>query len=499
MGMLDVGIEPMNVLFVYTQDHIVSPRKPLEYAEQMQLGISYISAGLKAHGHATQLLVASRYFRRAGRKLFKRAIIEFKPDLIAYTSVGTQYDFISSLADYARRIAPAAFSLIGGPAPSLNPDEAIDGPFDAICIGEGEYPVLELVESLARGETPDGIANLWIKRNGQVQKNAPRPFMEDLDSLPLPDRQIWLDWIDLPSRPRFAVLLGRGCPFECTYCCNHRIKQLAPGKYVRLRSVSSILDEIDQLTKQWPGLDELYLEVETIGLDRPWLSELCDGLAQFNAGRSEPISFGANLRITPGGDFAEVFRQMKRANFTFINIGIESGSQRIREEVLARRYSNEDVIRAVTQARAEGLSVGMFNLIGVPSETVEDFQMTVELNRRCQPEWLNTSIFYPYAGTRLAELCVSEGLLPKREGLGRVERAGAPLDLPGFSRRKIFRSYVWFNYYVYKGTRPLCKILPRVIEARLLVYPRLISRVRRIARSGAVRAIRNSFKGRVEG
>lgn len=488
--MLEAGTEPMKVLFVYTQDHIVSPRKPLEYAEQMQLGISYISAVLKAHGHTTQLVVASRYFRRTGRALFKKALTEFKPDLIAYTSVGTQYEFISSLAGYARGIAPQAYSLIGGPHASLNLDEVIDGPFDAICIGEGEYPTLELVQALASGESPDRIANLWIKRDGGLQKNAPRPFMDNLDSLPLPDRQIWLDWIDLPARPRFAVLLGRGCPFECTYCCNHRIKQLAPGKYVRLRSVSSIVGEIDQLARQWPGLDELYLEVETIGLDRPWLSELCAGLAEFNAGRPEPIAFGANLRITPGCDFAQVFSQMNRANFTFINIGIESGSQRIRKDVLARQYSNEDVIRTVTQARAEGLAVGMFNLIGVPSETVEDFQMTVQLNRQCRPDWLNTSIFYPYAGTRLTERCLSEGLLPKREGLGRVERAGAALDLPGFSRRKIFRSYVWFNYYVYKGTKPLLKILLRVVEARLLVYPRAISWARRIARSRPVRAIR---------
>ena len=485
----------MKILFVYSQDHIVSPRKPLEYAEQMQLGISYISAAVKAKGHTTQLVVASRYFRRKGRELFKKAITEFKPDLIAYTSVGTQYEFISWLAAFARKIAPEAYSLIGGAHPSLNPDEVIDGPFDAVCIGEGESPALELVEALSAGKAPEGIANLWIKQAGTIQKNAPRPFMEDLDCLEFPDRQIWLDWIDLPARPRFAVLLGRGCPFECTYCCNHRIKQLAPGKYVRMRSVDSIIAEIDQLKKQWPGLDELYLEVETIGLDKPWLSELCEGLARFNAAQSDPIKFGANLRITPGCDFAQVFSQMKKANFTFINIGIESGSQRIRQDVLARRYSNDDVIAAVSQARAEGLAVGMFNLIGVPGETVEDFQMTVQLNRQCQPDWLNTSIFYPYAGTLLAERCQSEGLLPKREGVGRVERAGAALDLPGFSRREIFGSYVWFNYHVYKGTKPLGLILLRVIEARLLVYPRLISWMRRIARSCPVRAIRNLFKG----
>jgi anaerobic magnesium-protoporphyrin IX monomethyl ester cyclase len=414
--------------------------------------------------------------------LLERIICDFAPRLICYTAVSTQYDFIAGVAAYVANHHPKIIQMIGGSHASLNPRDVITGPFNALCVGEGEFPTLEFVSRLEADheEVPGGIANLWVKCEGKIERNPPRPFLKDLGILPFPDRDIWTEWLVPLPNPRYSVLLGRGCPFECTYCSNHALKRLAAGPYVRYRLPDSILSEIQDLVARFPTIHEIYLETETIGLHRDWILDLCAKLETFNIGRRLPVTFGTNIRIIPECDFSDIFAAMSKAHFSFINIGLESGSERVRREILHRNYSNEDLIRTVTQARAQGLRISLYNLIGIPGETVADFELTVRMNRICRPDWHFTSIFYPYPGTRLHSLCEDRGLLGDRYGKGRIERVSAILDLPEFPRREIEKKYTWFNYAIYKGIRPLYRILPSVAQAKLRRFPRLLNLLRRM-------------------
>lgn len=103
----------------------------------------------------------------------------------------------------------------------------------------------------------------------------------------------------------------------------------------------------------------------------------------------------------------------RKANFRFVNIGVESGSERVRREILRRNYSNNDVINFVKLARKHDLQVAFFNLIGIPGETLADFKETIEINRKCKPEWVLPSIFFPYPGSDLYFSCKKQGLLEK--------------------------------------------------------------------------------------
>ena len=102
-----------------------------------------------------------------------------------------------------------------------------------------------------------------IARLFGVEKNPTRPFIQDLDSLPLPDREMWQKWIlDPISKP--WIFLGRGCPFNCAHCSNHAQKKLASGKYVRFRSINNILEEIDDFSTNFPEIEEIRLYFEII-------------------------------------------------------------------------------------------------------------------------------------------------------------------------------------------------------------------------------------------
>ncbi|MCY2990062.1 MAG: radical SAM protein [Planctomycetota bacterium] len=479
----------MRVLFIYSLDDVQSVRTPLRSWATIQFGISYISAVLKAEGHETQLLVLGSNQWEASAKPVRTCLEEFTPRLICFTATCSQYAFIERIAGLIRRQWPDKYLAIGGPHATLQPDAVMAGPFDALCLGEGEYPTAELCRQLEHQQVPSGIANLWIRSpQGTVERNEPREFIQDLDQLPFPDRDMWRSWMREQPEGELAVLLGRGCPYDCTYCSNHALRKVAPGRYVRMRSPGNILQEVAFLHRNVPH-ERIYLEVETIALNKAWTIELCSRLAAFNSTLPHAISYGCNFRISLQSIDGDLFAAFEKANFYKINIGLESGSERIRRDVLKRNYSNDDFLRAVALARQHGLKVYVFNMIGLPGESRRDHEETVFLNRRCQPEGHYTGIFYPYPGTELHTMCLQQGLL--REPLDtRMERKQPALDLPGFSKRQIRSAYAWFNYRVYKGHKPLWKILMQVLLVRIRSHPTANLLFRRLVQLPGLRQLR---------
>ncbi|MCM8761087.1 MAG: B12-binding domain-containing radical SAM protein [Candidatus Omnitrophica bacterium] len=455
----------MHILFISSVDDIATPERPLRTPEQMQFGISYISSLLKSQGHNTELVVLSRMLGARNKTLIQEAIGRFNPRLVCFTAVTSEYTFIERAARYIKKMHPELFLLVGGAHASLNPNDVAKGPFDAICIGEGEYPTLELAEKLTKVEVPSGIQNLWIMKDGTVEKNDPRPFVKDIDGLPFPDREIWQKWISGGEDVWQPVLLGRGCPFNCTYCCNHALRRIAQGQYVRLRSVDSITREIIMIVEAYPRTKQIYLEVETIGANMAWANELCAALKRVNTSLKEPLLFGTNLRITRGSDFSGLFRLFKESNFKFVRIGVESGSERVRKEILKRDYSNNDIIRAVALARQNGIQICFYNLIGVPGETYDDFKETIAINRECLPDQAFAHIFFPYPGTELYDVCRKKELF-KRMPSGELERCRAVLDLPGFPKKKIQKAFIWFDYNVYKGKRSMISLMAKTLVSK---------------------------------
>jgi radical SAM superfamily enzyme YgiQ (UPF0313 family) len=462
----------LKVLFIYTRELPQSPSKPLVDFEAINFGISSISSFIKNQGHETRLLVMTR---KSDFSIIDEFMKDYSPQLICFTAVASEYLFVERIGKYIEERYPDKFLLIGGVHVSLVPDDSMLDTFNALCVGEGEEPTLELIEQLGKNISPSGISNLWIKRDTEIEKNPPRPFISDLDALPFPDRQMWDEWTDMDmSGKRPSLLLGRGCPFNCTYCCNHSFKRLAEGPYVRFRSSENIVREIESVISRYPLVKEFYFEVETFGANLEWALELCSGLESLNKGRDSPLTFGVNLRITPtlSNKMEALFQALKSSNFRFVNIGLESGSERVRREVLKRRYSNEDVIEAVRLARRYGLEVSFYNLLGLLYETVDDFNETIKVNRVCLPDNYNLSIFYPYPGTEIYDLCKEKGFLPPDLLSTDKERIEAALEFPDFSKRHIQKAFIWFDYYVYQGHRPNEELVNRLLYNYLRVYGR---------------------------
>jgi len=487
----------MKVLLVHTlSGALPPPAKPMGEWYELSFGLSYLSAVLKAAGHETALVVLRR---EKHRRVLDRVLEGFSPELVGYTAVTTELPFVTRVARYLRE-RTGAFHVVGGIHASVRPQDALDGPFDAVCVGEGEAALLELVTALESGVTPSGIANLHLRRGDSVEENATRPFVGALDELPHPDRAMWRPWVERPGK--HALLLGRGCSYSCSYCSNHALKALASGPYVRHRSTPAILDELRALCEEFPETHFVYLETETIAASREWALELATGLEELNAEREVPLAFAANLRVARGERYPELFAALKRAGFDYLRIGIESGSRRVRKEILRRHHENEDLVAAFDDARAAGLRTYAYNLIGLPGETPEDFAETVELNRRCRPDQVYLAIFHPYPGTELDRVCRERGIvLPPLEDGG--ERFRARLGLPEFPDRLVERSFRRFTWLVYGERRPLLFRLDDYVWRTVAGYPRVERLYRRMTGhgvlSGAWRATRRWVGGVREG
>ena len=483
----------MKILFIYSFDDIQSVQTPIRSWASVQFGISYISSMLKFHGHQTQLLVLGNNQWKDSIKLLRTSMEEFAPRLVCFTAVYSQYAFIKKIASLTKSQWPDKYLIIGGAHATLRPDEVIGGPFDSVCIGEGEHPTVELCGQLECQNEPHDIANLWIKSlNGDIERNKPRDFLQDLDLLPFPDREMWKPWMKEQFGGELAVLLGRGCPYDCTYCSNHALRNVAQGKYVRMRSSENILQEVAFLHKTCPH-SSIYFEVETIALNKTWMVELCSQLTTFNSTISHAISYGCNIRISPQSMDESLFIALEKANFYKINIGLESGSEKIRRDVLKRKYSNDDFWEIVSLARKHGLKIIVFNMIGLPGESLDDHKETVLLNRRCQPDGHYTGIFYPYPGTELYNTCIQQGLIQGTLDVPN-ERRQPVIELPNFSKAQIQSAYAWFDYNVYKGHKPLWKILILVIMVKVRSNPITNSLFRKIVQLPALRYLRAKLK-----
>ncbi|MDP6762505.1 MAG: radical SAM protein [Planctomycetota bacterium] len=480
----------MRVLHVYTvSESLPAPSKPIAEFIEISFSVAYLAAALERAGHENSLVVL-----RHGR--FKSevdaAIERSRPELICFTAVATEYPFVEKIAGYTRQRCPDAYHAVGGTHPILCPGEVCAEPWDAVCIGEGEAAVVELAAALDRGERPAGIAGWWFHDAAGIERNPARHFEQELDSLAFPDRSLWREWI--ADARKHTILIARGCPFPCTYCSNHALSQTAEGKFVRFRAVECVVAELERLCEEFPEATYCYFEVETITSNRKWAFEFAQRLEEFNAGRAAPLEFATNFRVHPGKRFPDFFAALARAGFSYLRIGIESGSERIRREVLKRYESNQDLLETFEDARNAGLSVYAYNLIGIPGETPEDFMETVEINRSSVIARSYIGIFYPYPGTELAQVCEERGIVvPRLEDC--AERFRARLGLPEFPDRQVERLFRDFSFLVAGERAGLFERADAFLWQTIRGYPALERIARRLRGTGLLSGLRRVGAG----
>jgi len=399
-------------------------------------GIGYLSSVLKQAGFETRLIYLQR---EPSRDEFLRDVAAVAPDVAAFSSTTHQHPFVERCAAWLKEANPDLVTIAGGVHPTLVPDLVVaDTNLDAVCVGEGEYPLLDLASALANGKSILHIPNLWVRdrKSGEVMRNPLRPLITNLDVLPFPDRELFGFAEILEGNGYQAdMIAGRGCPYNCSYCCNPALKKRyrGLGKYVRFRGVSNLLAEIRSLQEQY-HINTLNFQDDTFTLDRRWTEEFCRAYrAEFS------LPFWINTRVECLDE--DLVRMLAEAGCQGVRIGIESGNEWLRNKILKRQMTNDDFRRVFRLLRHCGIQTYTCNMIGVPEETPEMIEETITLNRELAPDKFQFSVFYPYPMTELYEVSLRDGYLHEGATLTGYYERESMLQLPTLSRAELQRGY----------------------------------------------------------
>jgi radical SAM superfamily enzyme YgiQ (UPF0313 family) len=422
----------MKVLFVYPNT--------VRHPKDISLGIAYLSSVLKQHGHET-VLVDTTFGMKEGEVLsrFRKS----NPDLIAVSSVSNNFPYATHLAAAMKKEKGIPI-LLGGIHATVAPEESImKDCIDMICIGEGEDAILELVQSMEKDERNTTIPNIWFKENGRIIKNPLRPLREDLDSIPHADLNIYDFPRYLENHNMVASLMGsRGCPYKCTYCINHTLKELygGLGKFSRFRSVDNIISEIKNIIQDF-NPQSFCLYDDTFTLDKKRIKEFC---RKYKNEIGLPFSVNARVESLSDG----MLDALSRSGCTRVSIGLEAGDPKIRKEVLKRNISDKQIIEGCHLIKKYGLELYTYNMIGIPEENMKSIRKTIELNRKVKPDYLIASIFTAYKGTELYEKCKNEGLLTD-EIPSHSYYTGSNVNHPSFPAWRLRHLRKWFGFHVF--------------------------------------------------
>jgi radical SAM superfamily enzyme YgiQ (UPF0313 family) len=440
----------MRVLLIY----------PARIAGEQPLGLMYVSAVLKEAGHQVKIWLPHPlewFFRKyfLTRQSLSRGLDTFRPDLVGFSVISTEYHYSLILADFIKKKQNVPI-VFGGPHPSVDPEGTIENPLVGfICIGEGEYPMLELVEALEGDRDVTRIQNIWAKVNGKVYRNEIRPLVSDLDELPFPDREALPAKYYLNEDNGASFITSRGCPYKCTYCINQNYQEQYRGKgrWTRYRSIDNVFAEIKEVISRY-GIRKVTFSDETFTVNKRRTVEF---LQRYR----EEIGLPFLCQTRPDVVDSEMWRVLKEAGCSSANIGIETGNDYLRNKILKRNLSREQIVNAFRAAKEDDFTIGSFNMVGVPYETEETIWETIELNREVKPNWTLCTVFMPLPGSELRTVCEEKGWIA--DEIDHSYYSTVTQRLPGLTPAALLSYAFTFDLYVRVSRRyfPIVHLLRR--------------------------------------
>jgi anaerobic magnesium-protoporphyrin IX monomethyl ester cyclase len=391
----------MKILFLE-----IETEKPWALAS---VGPTFIASYIRGHGHSASLLRV-----KPDQEIHDIIddIEKESPHILGFSLTTRQWLRAVNVAREIRNNMDIPI-IAGGSHPTFAAPSVLEsGAFDYVCIGEGEKAVCDILSCMEKGEDirTARISNIWVKGSGPPKLRPPA----SVDSLPFMARDILNE-----THGIVHINAMRGCPFPCAFCAGGAIGRLYETReYVRRRSVNNVLMELHYIRENGPIHYVIFLD-DTFTIHKGWLEEFCTVY-----GREIGAGFSINARAdTVSPDMVSMLAQ---AGCKHIVYGVESGSRRVREEILNRPGDNRQFIDVFRWTKEAGIMATANYVIGIPGETHEDIAQTLALNDELAPDDFGYFVFYPYPGTPLFEICRERGYLPKNY-----------LELPANNRQSI--------------------------------------------------------------
>jgi len=326
----------------------------------------------------------------------------FDPQVVGFSALSMEAGEMDEIIRVIKKEKPECITVMGGPHSSVFYDWALEEEgLDYAVIGEGEETFPELLEALEQERPLEEVRGLAFKKDGKLILTEPRPYIEDLDSIPLP---AW-DLVDFykyslqpsmntfcHSRPWAIIFTSRACPFKCAYC--HNIF----GKKVRKRSVENVMAEIELLVNQY-GVKELHIVDDIFNVDLERAKRICDEIIK--RGIEVKLAFPNGLRADMMD--RELIKMLKQAGAYSMTYAIETASPRL-QKLIRKNLNLEKAKQVIEWTYEEGIIPQAFFMLGFPTESKEEMESTIKwaLDSKILRGWFFTVVVYPR--TQLLEI-----------------------------------------------------------------------------------------------
>lgn len=362
------------------------------------LGLGYIAAALRRRGVKVELVDCTfMNFRHAVERV-KRA----KPQIVGFYSMFSMKKTTLELARAIKNVGlDGCLFVVGGPLPSWAPESFL-GTFDVVAAGEGEQTMIELADCVGQGKAFAGVKGLVFREGKRIVNTGPRQFIENLDSLAFPTRDLFDNaaykkyYLDHFGYTTTSMITSRGCPFSCDFCSRPIF-----GADMRTRSVGNIVDEVKEIAAL--GYERVWFADDCFTLNRNHLLDVCGEIVR----RGVKVGWECLSRVDTMD--AQVAEGMKRAGCIGVFFGIESGNDSVLG-IMKKKITTAQAKRAVYVAKAAGLKVGAFFIVGYPGESNRTVLDTVRFASGLPLDYLSFTLPYPIPGTPLYERVKDQGV-----------------------------------------------------------------------------------------
>ena len=426
------------VLLIYPKPN----RIEFDTAHTINLGLAYMAAVLERRGHSVTVhdfnLELDHLFPDRARNA----------DLVGIYTITAAFKAATAIAERIKtRLNSSCTIVLGGPHPTSRPGDALACPsVDYAAIGEGENLICDLADNLGNTNVCQSLRGLAYRGGlGTTISNGKADIPQDLDALPFPAYHLFPTRKFNPTRPTWfsaskmkcgSMMTSRGCPFRCTFCTSAADQPF--GKKFRAMSPERVVDEMEWLVREW-GVNFIEFQDDVFHLTACRAEEICRRLMR----RKSPVRWSIPNGISRVENVTEGFMRLcKKAGCVDAWFAAESGSARIRDEIIVKQNTLDQVRRAIEASKRAGLQTGAFFIFGNPDETPEEMEQTIDFACSLPLDRAQFTIATPFPGTSLWDRITREGqwLVTDYDQFGPYENV-VYFELGRLKRENVMRAY----------------------------------------------------------
>ncbi len=421
------------------------------------LSVQYISSYLKERGHEVRLAYDQSLFEDKnylsmpflarifdqGDNIVKQ-VIDTEPDLVCFSVMSVTHQWSLKTAEEIKKYMNVPI-LFGGIHAIICPEEIIaKDQVDMVCLGEGEYALADLLDSMEKGAIDKSLDGFYFKKaNGEVIRNKKRGLIADMDTMPFPDKELFAPFI--PIKNYYLAVTNRGCPFSCSYCSvsaqDAVEKDLENFKKVRERSVDNVLEEL-RINKAKYGYKWIDFRNPVFSPSKDWILEFCE---KYKEQINVPFRiFSHPLLIREDTSIA-----LKEAGCFAIQMGLESYDPDVRNKFLHRIETNEQINKAIGIMEKVGVTYSMDYILNLPGQEEPELIEVGKLFSGLKYLYRVSPFLLTYLPKlKINEYAMQEGALdPKEEKNINQGLQGSYMDIGSDmekNRRKLMQTYKLF-------------------------------------------------------